>query len=258
MPFADLDGVRLYYELSGAPPADVLVLAHSLGASLRMWDRIVPALERRYQVLRYDTRGHGESGIPAAPCTVAELAGDAVALLDHLGHDSAHFCGLSLGGVVGMQLCIHQARRIERLVLANTGARIGTREGWQERIAAVRASGLGPIGEQAVGRWLTPEFVQANPAEAKSVRSMVANTSVEGYAACCAALRDADLRSGVSTIQTSTLIITGREDPATPPADGLWLQQAIKGSRYQELAAAHLSAWERPEEFQRLVLDFLG
>jgi 3-oxoadipate enol-lactonase len=258
MPFAELNETRLHYELSGASSAPALVLAHSLGANLHMWDKIVPALERQYRVVRYDTRGHGESAIPSAAFTIAELARDAVQLLDRLQIDQAHFCGLSLGGVVGMKLGIHHADRIARLVLANTAARIGTREGWDERIAEVRSGGLGPIAESAMGRWFTARYIEANPGEIEAIRNMIANTSVDGYLACSAALRDADLRPEVPTIKLRTLIITGSEDPATPPADGRWLEQSIAGSTYLELPSAHLSAWERSEEFQRAVLDFLG
>jgi 3-oxoadipate enol-lactonase len=257
MPFADLSGARLHYELRGAPSSEVLVLAHSLGANLHMWDKIVPALEQHYRVLRYDTRGHGSSSVPASACTITQLAGDVVELLNHLQIERAHFCGLSLGGVVGMSLGIHESQRIGRLILANTAARIGTREGWEERIAAVRASGLQELATAALERWFTAEFHKAAPQEMETIRSMIANTSVQGYIACCEALRDADLRPEVASIQARTLIITGSEDPATPPADGLWLHQAVQGSACVELPTAHLSAWERPEEFQHAVIDFL-
>lgn len=257
MPFADLNGTRLHYSLSGARSSRVIVLAHSLGATCQMWQKIVPALASQFRVLQYDCRGHGSSSVSPAPYTLDELGNDLVALLDHLGIEHAHFCGLSLGGMVGMWLGIHEARRVDGLVLANTAARIGTREGWDERIATVRRSGLAQLANATLERWFTAPFRQGSLQEMDTIRTMIASTPPEGYVGCCAALRDGDLRPQVGTIRARTLVIAGSHDPATTPEDGRRLHEAVPNSSYVELETAHLSAWERPEEFQRAVLDFL-
>jgi 3-oxoadipate enol-lactonase len=258
MPTAELGKVRIHYELSGAQSADVIVLSHSLGANLHMWDKIVPALERHFRVLRYDSRGHGESGVPPAPYTLSELGGDLLELLTLLDIETPHLCGLSLGGLVGMWIGINEPDRIKRLILANTAARIGTREMWKERIAGVRKAGMGPLSQTMLERWFTEGFRQLRPGEMETIREMIAATSSEGYVGCCAAIGAADLRGMIETIAARTLVITGSQDPATTPDDGRWLHAALENSVYVELQSSHLSAWERPEEFQRAVIDFLS
>lgn len=258
MPTADLGEVRLCYEVSGQASAEVIVLAHSLGANLHMWDKIVPALETRFRVLRYDSRGHGSSSVPSGPYSITELAGDAVALLNFLNFERVHFCGLSLGGMIAMWLGINEPRRINRLIFANTGARIGTREGWEERIASVRKAGIEPLAGATLVRWFTQRFRQEYPQETEMIRAMIESTPLEGYVGCVAALRDGDLRAEIPAIRARALIITGNEDPATPPENGRWLHEKLPNSVCVELKAAHLSALECPEEFQRAVIDFLS
>ncbi len=258
MPTADLGKIRICYEVSGPASAEVIVLAHSLGANLHMWDKIVPALESRFRVLRYDSRGHGSSSVPSGPYSITELAGDAVALLNYLNLDRVHFCGLSLGGMIAMWLGINEPLRIDRLIFANTGARIGTREGWEERIASVRKAGMAPLAAATPGRWFTQRFRHEHPQEMEAIRTMIESTPVEGYVGCVAALRDGDLRPEIPAIRARALIITGNEDPATPPENGRWLHEKLPNSVYVELPAAHLSALERPKEFQRAVIDFLS
>jgi 3-oxoadipate enol-lactonase len=258
MPTADLSRVRLYYELSGVPSADVIVLSNSLGSNLHMWDRIAPGLEKKLRVLRYDSRGHGRSSVPPAPYSITELGNDLVELLNHLQIESVHFCGLSLGGLVGMRIGINEPQRIKHLILANTAARIGTRQLWDERIADIRKSGMEPLATATLGRWFTEEFRRSRNGDLDTIRTMFESTPVEGYIGSCLALRDADLRVEVGAIRARTLVITGTHDPATPPEDGRWLHAAVQDSLYVELASAHLSAWERAGEFQRAVIDFLG
>jgi 3-oxoadipate enol-lactonase len=258
MPTADLGKVRLHYEVSGPASDEIIMLAHSLGANLHMWDKIVPALETRFRVVRYDSRGHGSSTVPSGPYSIAELAGDAAALLNHLHLESVNFCGLSLGGMIAMWLGINEPSRVNRLIFANTGARIGTREGWEDRIAGVRKAGMEPLADAMLGRWFTQQFRHGHPQEMESIRAMIESTPVEGYVGCVAALRDGDLRAEIQAIRARALIITGNEDSATPPENGRWVHEALPNSAYLELKAAHLSAWECPEEFQRAVIDFLS
>lgn len=257
MAFAELDGVLIRYELSGGPGLPVLVMSHSLGVDLTMWEPQLSALAPHVRLLRYDTRGHGGSSIPDGPYTAADLGGDVLGLLNALGFQKASFCGLSMGGVVGQWLGINAHDRIERLVLADTAAKIGTVETWNGRIETVQRDGLNSIIPGTLERWFTAPFRAAEPETIARTAALQRATNPKGYAACCAAIRDADFRSSLSQIGVPTLVITGSDDPVTPPADGRFLADSIAGSRYVELAAAHLSNVEAAGEFNEALLTFL-
>ena len=258
MATARLTDTRLEYTLDGAPDAPVLVLSHGLGLALGMWDAQVPALAERFRVLRYDTRGHGASSLPIGPSTLDDLGHDVVELLDYLHIERAHFCGLSLGGMTGMWLAIHAPQRVASLVLANTAAHVGTREMWDARIATVNARGMSTVSDAAIERWFTPAFVARSPRTVAALKAMFERTPANGYVSCCAANRNADLRNAVARIRAPTLVITGRHDVATPPAQGEWLARQIAGARCVELPTAHLSNLEKPDAFSALVADHVA
>jgi 3-oxoadipate enol-lactonase len=257
MPTLETGDVRLYYEQSGAVNGPALVLTNSLGSNLHMWDKVLPFLERSFAILRYDTRGHGKSSVPSPPYSIEQLGGDLLLLMDHLAIDRAHLCGISLGGLVSQWLAIYAPDRFERLIFANTAARIGTHDGWEQRIAMVQSSGMADLAVQTVGRWITSAYRDQHPAEGETIRQMLASTNPAGYCGCCAALRDTDLRAEISAIKAPCMVITGTHDPATPPSDGRALQSALRDSCYVEFDSAHLSAWEKAEEFGGAVLSFL-
>lgn len=252
------NGVTLHYEIEGREDAPVLVLSNSLGTSLAMWAPQMPALLQRFRVLRHDCRGHGKSDVSAGPYSIAQLGGDVLALMDQLGIQRAHFCGLSMGGMIGMWLGTHHGQRIDRLVLCNTAAKIGTPELWNARIDKVRAEGMDAITGGVIDRWFTPGFQQRAPEQVEIVRGMLLATDPEGYAANCAAVRDMDQRSEIAAIGVPTLVISGSHDLATPPADGRAAADTIPGARYVELDAAHLSNWEQPQQFTTALVDFLS
>lgn len=258
MPFADLPNVRLHYELDGSADARVLVLSHSIGASLRMWDLVAPEFAKSFRVLRYDTRGHGASSLPQGPYTIPDLGSDVIALLDALKIDRCIFCGLSLGGMTGMWLGIHSPERFEKFILANTAAQIGTRELWEQRIRSAREGGVASMAEAMLERWFTPQFRAGAPAIMQSTREMLSATPTEGYINCGAAIRDEDLTGGLHLIAAPALVITGSFDPATTAAQGRVLAERIPNARYVELATSHLSAIEDPRGFSAAVLDFLA
>lgn len=259
MPFiACDDGVELHYRLDGAETAPVLVLSNSLGTDLGMWEPQMPALIQRYRVLRYDTRGHGQSGLPPAPYQVDRLGQDVLALLDSLGIAKAMFCGLSMGGMTGMWLGIHAPARFSRLVLCNTAAKIGTPEVWNTRIATVREGGMATILNGVIQRWFTEDFVKLHPAAVQRISDMLLATAPEGYCAACAAVRDMDQRESIAAIRLPTLVIAGIHDLATPAQEGRSVADTIPGARYAELPAAHLSNVERAEEFTQLLTGFLA
>jgi 3-oxoadipate enol-lactonase len=258
MPTTESGGVSLYYELSGNPRGAVLVLVNGLGSNLHMWDKVLPAFESRYRVLRFDLRGHGKSGHSPQPFTIEQLGRDVLQLLDEVKVDRASVCGLSLGGIVALWLGIHAPGRLQRLIFANTAARIGSEEMWEQRIATVRNTGMSPLAVATLERWFTPTYRARHPEEMEQIRAMIAATDPQGYLACCAVLRDADLRPQIGAIEAASLVITGTHDPATPPSDGQSLHAVLRKSRYLELNSSHLSAWECAQEFAEAVLQHLA
>jgi 3-oxoadipate enol-lactonase len=258
MPFADLHGIRLQYRLEGPPAAPVVVLSSSLGTDHRLWDAQAAGLSGRFRVLRYDPRGHGASSVPPGPWDIAALGRDVLGLLDAVGIAEASFCGLSLGGMVGMWLGVNAPRRIRRLVLANTAAWLGPPERWEGRIGAVRAGGMAAVVDGVLARWLTPAFRAANPAEEARLRGILLATPPEGYAAACGAIRDMDQRAAVGAVRAPTLVVAGASDEATPLPDARFLVEAIPGAHLVELPAAHLSNVEAAGPFTRAVAAFLS
>jgi len=257
MPFADLADVRLHYRFDGPVGAPVLMLSNSLGTDLAMWEAQMPRLTRDHRVLRYDTRGHGQSAVPPGPYTIAHLGRDVVALLDHLALDRVTFCGLSLGGMTGMWLGIHAKARVARLVLANTTARIARPDLYEARIAKVNADGMAAIAGDVLPRWFTPQFIAREPATVATIKTMLERTPAAGYVACCAAVRDMDQRASAAQIGVPTLVVVGAHDLATPPAAGGFLAQTIPGARLVELPAAHLSNVETAAAFTAALVEFL-
>lgn len=257
MSFVDIEGGRIHYRFDGAAQAPVLVLSNSLGTDLSIWDQQVATFSRHFRVLRYDSRGQGSSMVTPAPYTLERLGRDVIEMLDALGIVRAHFCGLSLGGMIGMWLAINAPLRIGKLALCNTAALIGPPELWNFRIDAVGKAGMAPLADSVLARWFTPAFLERAPADLQRLRQTLLRTPAEGYAGCCAAIRDADLRTAIGLIEAPTLVISGTGDTATPPADGRFLVQAISGARYVELQAAHMSIIEAAGPFTETVTDFL-
>lgn len=258
MPILKSGDACIHYALEGPAESPVLVFSNSLGANFSMWDAQVPELRKKLRVLRYDTRGHGQSSSTPGPYSIEQLGGDVIALLDALDLDRVHFCGLSMGGMIGMWLGAHAPERLNQLVLCNTGAKIGTTEAWNARIEAVRKDGMKSVASAAVERWFTPAFRQMAPATIANTLKMLEGANPGGYVACCAAVRDFDFREHASNIRLPTLVISGAHDPATPPADGRFLAHQIPGARYVELNAAHLSNIEDQDRFTAEVAAFLG
>jgi 3-oxoadipate enol-lactonase len=218
----------------------------------------VPAFSDRFRVLRYDSRGHGRSGVPPGPYSIEDFGRDALALIDGLGLDRVHFCGLSKGGMVGMWLASNAPARLESLVLANTSAQIGAPETWNRRIELVRTSGMDAIADGVLERWFSSDFRARAPEAVATTRRMLVATPVPGYIASCAAVRDMDQRKTLASIRARTLVIVGSLDAATPPSHGQAIAAAIPGARVVELAAAHLSNIEVPLAFSEAVLELLA
>ena len=257
MPFADLSDVRIHYSLTGPESAPVLVLSNSLGSNFSMWDPQLPAFSPKFRLLRYDTRGHGQSSAPAGPYTIELLANDVVHLLDALHLDRVNFCGLSMGGQIGIWLGLHASNRLFKLVLCNTGAKIGNAEGWNTRISSVLARGMKDVSATVLSRWFTTSFSSAHPEPVAAAKKMIESSDPNGYTACCAAIREFDARQQLSSIAVPTLVIAGSHDLSTPSADGRFIADQVPGASFFELPAAHLSNIESAAQFSAAVLDFL-
>jgi len=251
--------VALHHQIDGPTHAPLLVMAHSLGSTLAMWQPQVPELARTFRVVRCDLRGHGRSPAPPGPYEIADLGADLVALLDRLGAARAHVCGLSLGGMVSMWVAAHHPERVGRMVLCCTSAQLGPPERWVERAAAVRAGGTAAVADDVVARWFTPRFRALHPEIVAAHRGTIASSPADGYIACCGAIERMDLRADLASIRAPTLAVAGADDPSTPPEHLLRIAEAIPGARAVVVErAAHLANVEQPERVTRLLLDHLS
>jgi 3-oxoadipate enol-lactonase len=257
MPIAHVNGGHLHYQVEGRANAPALVLSNSLCTNFSMWDAQMPELHKHFRVLRYDTRGHGQSEVTPGPYSFEQLGRDVLALADEADIGNFAFCGLSMGGVTGMWLGIHAGKRLQKLVLCSTAAKIGNADTWNARIEAVRKGGTKSIAAATMERWFTAGFREREPQTVERSRHIVESTSTEGFIACCEALREADFRESISAIRTPTLVISGTHDTGTTPADGKFLAKQINSARYIELDAAHLLNIEQHDRFTQEVSDFL-
>jgi 3-oxoadipate enol-lactonase len=257
MPTADIAGLTMHYRLDGPEDGPVLVLSNSLGTDLEMWQPQIGALDRRFRLLRYDGRGQGKTGVTPGPYSIDQLAGDLLGLLDFLGVERAHYCGLSMGGLIGQALALRAPERLDRLVLCNTAAVIGTPDLWEARIEAVTSGGMDAVAS-AVDRWFSAYFRQQFADRVAPFARMLRDTAPDGYIACCRAIQGHDLRGALSRIAVPTLVIAGVADVATPASDGRLLAGAIPGAAYVEVPAAHLSNVEAAEAFNTAILAFLN
>ncbi|KAF0863319.1 3-oxoadipate enol-lactonase [Pseudomonas sp. LD120] len=250
----------LHYQLEGPEGAPVLVLSNSLGTDLHMWDKQIATFTRHFRVLRMDTRGHGRSLVTEGPYSIQQLGQDVLALLDALDIRRAHFCGLSMGGLIGQWLGINAGERLHKLVVCNTAAKIGDPSIWNPRIETVLRDGqaaMVALRDASIARWFTEDYAEANPHQAKLITDMLAATSPQGYAANCAAVRDADFREQLAAIKVPTLVIAGSEDAVTPPSGSHFIQQHVAGAEYAEFYAAHLSNVQAGDAFSDRVVEFL-
>ncbi|WP_322032812.1 3-oxoadipate enol-lactonase [Paraburkholderia sp. J76] len=259
MPYAAVNDTHLFYRIDGAEnrSAPWVVLSNSLGSDVSMWTPQIVEFTKHFRVLRYDTRGHGHSAAPQGPYTIEQLTGDVIGLMDQLSIERAHFVGVSMGGLTGVGLGARYANRIDRLVLCNTAAKIGSPEVWVPRAAKAREEGMRALAEAVLPRWYTPEFIAHNALVMSQVRDVFVHTDKDGYASNCEAINAADLRGDAPSIKARTLVISGTHDLAATPAQGRELAEAVPGARYVELNAAHISNVERADEYNKTVVDFL-
>lgn len=250
--------VMLNHKLAGPDDAPVVLMGPSLGANLRMWDGQL-ALADRLRLLRFDHRGHGASPVPPGPYEIADLGRDVLALMDAQGLQSASYCGLSVGGMVGMWLAAHAPERVDRLVLLCTAAHMPPASAWQQRAEAVlEADSTAAVADAVVDRWLTPGFAAEHPEVRADLRAMLVANSPEGYAWCCRAIERMDLRGDLHRIQAPALVVSGADDLATPVERQREIARSIPGARHEVVeSAAHIAAVEQPEQVNRLIAEHL-
>ena len=259
MPFHVREGGRLYYRVEGKPGLPLLVLGNSLGTDLFMWDRQIGALTEHYRVLRFDTRGHGASDVLSGDTSMEALGLDVLQLADTLRIDRFAWCGLSLGAMVGQWLAIHAPQRLTHLVLSNASAFLPSHESWSDRMALARGSGMPALLDMVMPRFFSQAYRDLDEPFYHTIRTTFASMDPEGYAACCAAVRDTDFRPRLQEIATPTLVISGSLDTATSPREhGEPLMRGIPGAVGTLLTAGHMANVEQPEAFSRAVLSFLG
>ena len=254
------NGIDINYELSGAEGGPVVMLSHSLACSLVMWQPQLAVLESAFQVLRFDTRGHGDSDAPEGAYSLELLTADAVGLLDALNLEKVHFVGLSMGGMIGQCLALDYSERLISLALCDTAAIMPeeTQPIWLQRIDAANLAGMAGQVDETLERWFRPEYLQLNPPEVEMIRRQILATPVAGYVGCCEALRRLNFLERLSEIKLPTLIMVGEEDPGTPVAASEAMQTRIAGSKLVVLPAArHLSNIEQAEAFNNALIQFL-
>ncbi len=258
MPHALSHDARIYWRTDGDPTLPALVLGNSLGTDFSLWDILLPRLLRHFYVLRFDMRGHGASDAPAGEYTLDMLTDDAQAVIAAAGLSQYHYCGISLGGMVGMNLAARRPDGLQRVVLSNTSPRFPDPALWAARIDAVRQGGMASIADAGLARFFTPEFVQIADMGYQRVRNTLLGTDPQGYIGCCAAIRDMDLRERLGQIQVPTLVVTGALDLSTPPDVGQALASAITDSEIVNLRCAHIPCVEIPTAYGDTLVRFLA
>jgi 3-oxoadipate enol-lactonase len=256
-----VNNVQINYGLSGKKGASIVVMSHSLSSSLLMWNPQMDALNPYFQILRYDTRGHGASDAPSGSYTLEGLAEDVIVLMDALRVDRVHFVGLSMGGMIGQSLALNYSHRLKSLVLCDTASIVPAEAQpiWQERIDKAREKGMEALCDETLGRWFTPAFLRQNSLMVKLIREQILATPVVGYIGCAEAIRKLNYLDRISEIKTPALIMVGAEDPGMPVSAAEAMHARIANSKLVVLPSArHLSNVEQAEVFNSALLEFLS
>src|ERR1700751_4358519 len=245
MPMTDADGCLLNVSVEGREGGPTLMLSNSLGCTLQMWEPQMKAFTQLFRVIRYDRRGHGKAGVPPGPYSMERFGRDVLAILDDLNIDKVHWCGLSMGGMVGQWLAANAPERLGKLVLANTACYYPDPTNWLNRIKAVKEGGIAAVADTVIAGWLTQDFREREPETAARMKAMLLGNPGQGYLACCEALSTLDQRALLPRIKSPTLVIAGKQDMATPVSAGEMIRSGIPGASMTLLDAAHISNVEQ-------------
>jgi len=259
MPIADVNGIKLHYRFDGPGNGEIIMFSNSLASNLKMWDfQITPFSKAGYRILRYDSRGHGQSSAPSGPYTMEMLTSDVVGLMDYLDLKQVHFCGLSLGGMVGQMLGALQEKRLISLILCDTSSYMAQPEIWDERIAMVRRIGMGGLVDATIDRWFTKAGQERLKVAVEHTRQAILNSPIEGYCGSGLAIRDMDLREIIKGISVTTLIIVGEQDQGTPVSAAEFIHKKISSSVLKIIPdAAHFVNVEQADIFNDTLWEFL-
>lgn len=257
MPKFMSNDAEINYQTFGDNAQPALIFSNSLGTQFSMWQPQIDALKNDFYIVCYDTRGHGESSAPQGPYCIEQLGTDVIHLLDHLHIDKASFCGISMGGLTGQWLAIHHPERFNHVIVSNTASKIGQELAWNDRAALVREQGLEPIATTAASRWFTEPFIKSNSKIVAKLSQELAQGSPEGYASCCEALAQADLREDIKSITVPVLVVAGSKDPVTTVKDGQFMVNNIRSSALFEINASHISNIEQPIAFNQALKQFV-
>lgn len=259
MAFANINGTVLHYEyLTEDEDAPVVVFINLLGTDFRIWLPLIDELTANWSILLYDKRGHGLSELGSTPYTIEDHADDLIGLCRHVGIKKAVFVGLSIGGQIVQSLYLKKPELVRKIVLSNTGHKIGTAEIWNGRIATVEKDGIAAIADGTMERWFTADFRERRRADLAGYRTMLIRQDPRGYAASAGAVRDADFTASVSDIKVPVLCIVGDQDGATPPDLVRSMAGMIPGARLEVIASAgHIPCVEQPEKMAGLLTRFV-
>ena len=258
MQIIDVNGVKLHYADEGNPNGYPVVFSNSLGTDFRLWNRVTSLMPGNFRLIRYDKRGHGLSSCPDGGWSIGDLTRDCEELLDRLGIHECLFVGLSIGGLAAQHLAINRPDLVRAVVMSNTGARIGERTMWLDRIDAARADRLSDMSDAVLERWFSSRFRQECKDELEGWRAMLTRTTRQGYAGCCEAIMEADFTEEIGSVQMPVLLIGGSEDGATPPDLVRWTASLIPHAKLRIIeGAGHLPCIEKPEEYASCLMEFI-
>src|SRR3979490_2946247 len=257
MPMIDADGCLLNVSVEGRDGGPTLMLSNSLGATMQMWEPQMKALGQLFRVGRYGRRGHGKSSVPPGPYSMERFGRDVLAILDDLNIKKVHWCGLSMGGMVGQWLGANAPARFSRVLFSNTACYYPDPTNWLNRIKAVQEGGITAVADTVIAGWLTADFREREPVITANMKAMMLATPVAGYLACWEALSTLDNRELLPQIKSPTLVIAGRHDVSTPVAAGEFIRSQIPGASLTILDAAHISNVEQSHAFTDAVVGFL-
>jgi 3-oxoadipate enol-lactonase len=257
MPMIDADGCLLNVSVEGRDGGPTLMLSNSLGTTMAMWEPQMKALTQIFRVIRYDRRGHGKSGVPPGPYSMERLGRDVIAILDDLNIQKTHWCGLSIGGMVGQWLGANAPERFNKIILCNTSSYFPDPTNWQNRIKLIQEGGIAAIADAVISAWLTADFREREPQATQNLKAMLLATPAAGYLGCAETLSTLDQRALLPGIKSPTLVIAGRHDMSTPVAANEFIRSNIPGASMTILDAAHISNLEQPHAFTDAVVGFL-
>ena len=257
MPMIDADGCLINVSVEGRDSGPTVMLSNALGTTMQMWEPQMAALTKLFRVIRYDRRGHGKSGVPPGPYSMERFGKDVLAILDDLNIERVHWCGLSIGGMVGQWLGANAPDRIDRLILANTSCYFPDQTNWDKRIEFIKQSGISVIANSVLASWFTRDFREREPEIVRRVRDMLLATPVDGYIASSEAIAAMDQRELLPRIKSPTLVIAGRSDTSTPLEMNEFIRSQIPGANLTILDAAHISNIEQPHNFTDALVGFL-